>query len=87
MMWGLGPGSYGPGWMWYAGSSVMMVFVLLIVAAILVAAIAFARREWRGDQYDGRTRSSGLAILEERYAKGDIQREEYLEKKHDLGVT
>ena len=86
-MWGFGPEGYGSGWMWSAGSLVMMLFFLLIVAAILVGAIAFARREWRGGQYDGRARSSGLAILEERYAKGDIQREEYLAKKHDLGAT
>ena len=29
--------------------------------------------------------SSALGILEERYAMGDITREEYLEKKRDLG--
>ncbi|WP_255565169.1 SHOCT domain-containing protein [Methylovirgula sp. HY1] len=31
-----------------------------------------------------RRRPSGLDILEERYARGDINREEYLQKKHDL---
>jgi len=29
--------------------------------------------------------STARAILEERYAKGDITREEYLQKKQDLG--
>jgi uncharacterized membrane protein len=28
--------------------------------------------------------SSGLGILEERYAKGEIQRNEFLQKKRDL---
>jgi len=32
----------------------------------------------------GVTRQSPLNILEERYAKGEIQREEYLEKRKDL---
>jgi putative membrane protein len=30
-------------------------------------------------------RSEALAILEGRYARGEIQREEYLQKKADLG--
>lgn len=30
-------------------------------------------------------RSEALAILEARYAKGEIEREEYLQKKGDLG--
>ena len=31
------------------------------------------------------SRSEALAILESRYAKGEIQRDEYLQKKADLG--
>jgi putative membrane protein len=31
------------------------------------------------------SRSEALAILEARYARGEIQRDEYLEKKADLG--
>ena len=31
------------------------------------------------------SRSEALAILEARYAKGEIQRDEYLQKKTDLG--
>ena len=33
----------------------------------------------------GRSRSPSLEVLEERYAKGEMQRDEYLQKKHDLG--
>jgi len=31
------------------------------------------------------SRSEALIILESRYARGEIQREEYLQKKQDLG--
>jgi len=31
------------------------------------------------------SRSEALAILEARYARGEIQRDEYLQKKADLG--
>jgi putative membrane protein len=30
-------------------------------------------------------RSPGLDVLEERYARGEINRDEYLEKKRDIG--
>jgi len=36
---------------------------------------------WSGSS----SRSEALAILEGRYARGEIQRDEYLQKKHDLG--
>ena len=34
-----------------------------------------------------RSRSEALDILEGRYARGEIQRDEYLQKKQDLGGT
>ena len=33
----------------------------------------------------GQHRSLGLDLLEERYANGEIERDEYLQKKRDLG--
>jgi putative membrane protein len=78
-MWGYGPG-YGPGWMGYGGGFVMLLFTLLILAAIVTLVVTFTRR---ANIMDRRT-SSGLAALEERYAKGEIQREEYLQKRSDL---
>ncbi len=50
----------------------------LIVAGIAVLAAAASRRE------EGDERSASLSILEQRYAKGDIERDEYLQKLRDL---
>ena len=80
MMWGYG---YGPGWMAYGGGFMMLLFMLLILASIVMLVVAFTRRERYGDVVDAR-KSSGLAVLQERYAKGEIQREEYLQKRQDL---
>jgi putative membrane protein len=65
------------------------LFSLLIVVAIL--SLIFRRRHyyyynhpwgWGGGTT---SRSDALAILEGRYARGEIQRDEYLQKKQDLG--
>ncbi|MGE3645028.1 MAG: SHOCT domain-containing protein [Beijerinckiaceae bacterium] len=79
-----GYGGYG-GW----GMGLHSIFWLVILALIVWAVVAFTRSN------AGRTsgslghnlpgpRSNGLAILEERYAKGEIDREEYQQKKRDL---
>ena len=60
---------------------------LIVIVAIF--ALIFGRRRyyygypyyWHGDT----SRSDARRILEERYAKGEIQRDEYLQKKQDLG--
>lgn len=51
-------------------------FWFLIVIAVLLAAL-FARQPRN-------YRSTALDLLEQRYAKGEIGRDEYLEKKRDL---
>jgi putative membrane protein len=35
--------------------------------------------------HHGPRRSSGRDVLEERYARGEINRDEYLQKKKDIG--
>lgn len=59
---------------------------------VLVLGLVFGRRRyyygyhpswWHAPSPD--SRAGARAILEERYAKGEIQREEYLQKKQDLG--
>lgn len=78
-MWWNGPHMFG--WGWGFGLMPLLFWIVLIV---LIAAMvrASGRRTAPDDAGPGRPR--GLGILEERYAKGEIQRDEYLEKKRDL---
>jgi putative membrane protein len=64
--------------------------LLTLLLIILVLSLVFHRRHqpyydhpsaWRPPG----TRSEALTILEGRYARGEIQRDEYLQKKQDLG--
>lgn len=89
-------GGYGPhGMMGYGGgwgsAGPMMLFggffwLLLLALGVLVV-VWIVRGSSHGGHYPLRSnpRSSGLDILEERYAKGEVQRDEYLQKKRDLG--
>ncbi len=88
-MWGYGPSGmmgYGGGW----GSEWMMLFggmfwVILLVLGV-VAVVWVVRASPHGGHYPPRIEpsSSGLSILEERYARGEINRDEYLQKKRDI---
>jgi putative membrane protein len=71
----------GMGWMPFMG-----VFWLLVLFLLVAAAVGAFRRP--GGSHDwperGERRSTGLAILEERYAREEINRDEYLQKKQDI---
>ncbi len=78
------------GWPWMTGFH-WLTWPLLIVlaAAILVAAFRLATRDVGGHSLAGgasssETRMSGRAALDVRYARGEIDRGEYLERKCDL---
>ena len=77
-------GAYGWGgmaWMPFMGLFWLIVFIALIAAV----ANAFRRPSGVRDAAEGSDRRpTGLAILEERYARGEINREEYLQKKQDI---
>jgi putative membrane protein len=83
MMWSLGRFGYGAAhavpWLGWVGPIVMIAFWALVVVAI----VFFIRYIVRQSQ-SGRRESSALEILKERYAKGEISREEYTEKRKDL---
>jgi putative membrane protein len=78
MMWGWGYGGYGNllGWL---GPLVMVLFW----AAAITGSVFLVRFLIR--QGSGRDREdSALEVLRRRYARGEISKEEYLEKRGDL---
>ena len=85
-MWGYGPhAGFMSGYGGWGFGLLHMVFWLVILVAVIVAAIWLIRSMAGGSAspVEGR-RSPGLDVLEERYARGEINRDEYLEKKKDI---
>jgi putative membrane protein len=76
-------GGYGweGGWGW-GGMIGMSLFWILIVVAI----VALVRGMWGGGgaSSGGQQERAALDILKERYARGEIEREEFELKKRDL---
>lgn len=58
---------------------------LLLFVVIVIASVVALFRFIKGDGGRGIPRASALDALDERYARSEINREEYLEKKRDLG--
>ena len=82
--WHMGPGMMG-GWGmgWFGGIFMIIFWVLLIVG--LVFLIKWLVQSTKGDSGSTRSGSSNaLEILKERYARGEINKQEFEEKKRDL---
>ncbi len=83
---------YGPGWgmmgNWGYGYGYgpihMIIWVVIIIAVIALCAWMMRSVCMPGMRRHGMPRSAGLDVLEQRYARGEINRDEYLQKKQDL---
>jgi len=83
--WGMGPGmmgwGYGMGWF---GPILMIAFWI----AVIVGIVFLIRWLVVSSGTDGRranSQDSALEILKRRYAQGEINKEEFMEKRKDLG--
>ena len=61
----------------------LWVIILMAIVALAVWLVRSLTRQGAYHHLPTR-RSAGLEFLEERYARGEIKREEYLEKKRDI---
>ena len=76
---------YGPGmmgWGYGYGFGLLHMLIWLVLLAAIVAGVVWLVRTG-ALQFSAR-RSPGLQALEERYARGKINRDEYLQKKRDI---
>ncbi len=72
----------GHGHMWDWGSHGMFLgplYMFLFIAAVVIVLIV----RWQGGKGGGT--GSARAVLDERYARDEIDREDYLARKRDLG--
>jgi putative membrane protein len=76
--------------MWNWGGMIMMGLVSLLILALLIGLIVAIVLLVRSGQRAGTAmtgnvpRGSALEILKERYARGEITREEYQDMRRDL---
>lgn len=77
----MGGNGYGMGFgMGFGGIYMWIIWIVLILLVVWAASALFGRRGDGGN----RREKTALDILQERYAKGEIGREEYEQKRKDL---
>jgi len=69
--------------MWGIGGSIMLIIWIIIIIAVIAVILALVKGQ-AGQGQNSKTESNALNILKERYAKGDINKKEFEEKKKDL---
>jgi putative membrane protein len=71
---------WGMGGFWPFGMIIWIIIIIAIIALISWAVHALPS----SSRSEGKRTPSALDVLEERYARGEIGRDEYLQKKSDI---
>jgi len=82
--WHMGPGmmnGWGMGWF---GGIFMMIFWVLIIVGLIFLIKWLVQNAKTGSHAGSSSESRALDILRERYARGEIDKQEFAEKKKDL---
>lgn len=82
-MWG-GYGGYGWGMGGGIGMIIAILFWTVLLIAVVVIAISLVRKS--GSSQPLSPKETALDILKQRYAHGDIGKQEFEEKKRDLQI-
>ena len=69
--------------MWWWGWGIGMMLMMLLFWGLVIAGLVLAIR-WLLDQGKHARAVTALEILKQRYAKGEIDKEEFEAKKRDL---
>lgn len=84
-------GPYNHGWMFDGGFGMLFgglwMILLLVVPLVLLAVLLkylFSKPRRNGGVQDEPARPTPLDVLKEAYARGEISREEFLQKRDDL---
>lgn len=67
-------------WSWFAWS----VLFLVVLAAVVIASIFIIRAMWGSEGRSAGSQSRAINILKERYARGEIDRDEFEERRRLL---
>ena len=78
--------TYSIGYQFSTGASSLLWGAIITAAVFAVRALSRVNKSGRNSDYMLSQRSDPLEILKERYARGEITREQYQEIKKDLEV-
>jgi len=86
MMWNGPFGMMGDwdGWTWFWPFHFILPLLFLAIIVTVVVLLVRYMTGWGNRSFLPERRPPGLDVLEERYARGEITRDEYLQKKHDI---
>ncbi len=77
-------GMMGPGMMGGYGTMFLMPILWIVVIGLIVWAVTAAVRRSGDSETTYRAGDSALEVLKRRYARGEINKQEYEERKKDL---
>jgi putative membrane protein len=81
--WEWGRGMHPGWWMWGPGGAVMMLMMVVFWALVITGLVLGIR--WLARQGQKERPDRALDILRERYARGEINKEEFEARRRDLG--
>jgi putative membrane protein len=88
--WAQGPGPWrmhewtGWGWGWGGGMWLGPLFMIALLVLLIAAIVALVRWMGGGSGDSGGRVRTARDILDERYARGEIDREEYQRRRDDI---